>query len=111
MEGVPWSPPPCPRLPPASASHLGGSGSSRPDAWVRSIPFPGPGRFGSPCGTGATSRGDEFGGRIIQGSVGEGRETREGAALTQASTHPPTCEAPPSPVGAGMLSGDRRGLV
>lgn len=46
--GVPWNPPPCPRRPLARASHLGGSGSSRPGAWVRSIPFPGPGRFGSP---------------------------------------------------------------
>ena len=56
--GAPCTPPPRPRLPLALASHLGGSGSSRGDAWIRSIPFPGLRSFGSPCGMGAPSRGD-----------------------------------------------------
>lgn len=112
--GVPCNTPPGPRLPLSIASHLGGSGSSRPGAWVRSIPFPGPGRFGSPCSMGAPPGGDGRRGRIIQGLAGEGRDTREGAAQTPLpypSLPPPTCMAPPSPVGPGTPPGERRGLV
>ena len=65
--GVPCNTPPGPRLPLAIASHLGGSGSSRPGAWVRSTPFPGPGRFGSPCSMGAPPGGDGRGEELFRG--------------------------------------------
>lgn len=67
MDRGPCSPHPCPRPSAAIASHLGGSGSSRPDAWARSTLLPGPGRFGYPCDREAPSRGDGGGGRIMLG--------------------------------------------
>lgn len=62
-----------PQLPRAIASHLGGSGSSRPDAWVRSTPFPSSRTFGSLCGMGAPSRGAGGGGENYSGVCWEGQ--------------------------------------
>lgn len=96
--GVPCPPPPCPRLPLAIASHLGGSGSSRPDAWSCSTPFPDPGRSGYPGGMGSPSRRNRGGRRSFQGLAGEGRGIREGAVqtllLSPSRPHPPAGPLP-----------------
>ena len=76
--GAPCNPPPRSRLPLAPASHLGGSGNSRRDAWARSTPFPGPGRFGSPCGMGASSRGDGAGGELFRSQLGRAERLQRG---------------------------------
>lgn len=90
------NPPPCPRLPGAMASHLGGSGSSRPDAWARSTPFPGPSRFGSSSCMGAPSGEKEVGRRMSQRSAW-GRRGLEGRR-----SHP--LPYPPQPLGPSLTS-------
>lgn len=76
--GAPCDPPPRPRLPAAPVSHLGGSGSSRRDAWARSTPFPGPSRFGSPCGRGAPSRGDGVRREVFSSRLGRAEGLQRG---------------------------------
>lgn len=76
--GAPCTLPPHPRLPLALASYLGGSGSSRGEAWTHSTPFPGLRSFGSLCGMGAPSRRDGIRAENYSGvSWEEQRDIRE----------------------------------